>query len=366
MKKAKVNVGKMVAKAASIASPHEKVRQLRAAKMVNGVPRAIAADLRDADPAPGVPVNGHGEPAAPAPVTQEDLPEAQGLLVPLKFLAAALEIAPKGESRPYLNGVYLHQLPDGQTRVVATEGHRLLVLNLAPGQAEIAWARQGGILLPTEDLRRIVRWFGKDGEVLVSYGVGHPSVKLTSHGDCGSFSIPALGDYATRYPDYQRIMLSSAEVLTSERVALESTNLNPDYLKSAGVIANKLEAKGIMPFIGGDAKATVLFTFPGVPEAVMYIMPMGQPDECVPAPVMRMIGSDAIKSTISRLQAAEKISRENAKRTKIAKFKEQSTVKADKLAERITKLKAALQPLIEAPKPAATAAPAEAATSEQA
>ena len=348
MKKAKVSVGKMIAKAAALTSPHEKVAKLRAEK-INGVPRVVAEALLDAN---SVKANGAEAPAAPAPVSQEELQPAQGVLVPLKFLAAALEIAPKGDARTYLNGVYVHQLADGQTRVVATEGHRLLVLALHAGQGEIAWARAGGILLPTDDLKRIVRWFGKDGDVMVSYGIGHPHAVLTKHGDCGVFTLQVAPDYASRFPDYQKIMLTTSELLTAERVPLESTNLNPDYLKSAGVVANKLEAKGIMPWICGDAKATVLFTFTGMPEAVMYLSPMGQPEECLPAPTARLIGTDAIKQTIAKLLAAEKVSRENAKRAKVKHCIEQSLARADKIAERIVKLKEALKPLIAAPKPA--------------
>jgi len=290
------------------------------------------------------PVTIEQQPKPPEPVI---LAEPQTLRLDLKFLHACITVAPTKDVRTYLNGVHIHQLPDGQTRVVATDGHRLLAV-VVPNEQTLEWAAGGGVTLPTSELQRIARYFGKQGEVDIAFGIGHPTATISQPGDMAKFSLTLLTD--DRWPDYQRVMDAGAAAFSSERVSMETANINTDYLKSAGHIANQLDAKGVMPFVGGDPKCWVVFTFAEVPEALLYIMPMGQPDECVSDTATRMLGKASMTETVALLREQAKLKTARAKVAKHKFFRDQFTAASLKLNQRADALESKLMLQITGPK----------------
>jgi hypothetical protein len=292
----------------------------------------------------------NGTPKAPE-VTE--LPPAQVLELPVRFLAAALTVAPSSEKRTYLNGVRIHQLPSGQLRIVATDGHRLLAISIE-GAPRTDWAA-AGITIATDQLQRIVRYLGKDAEtVSVSFGVGHKAVTLS--GDAvATFSAQPLETYGVPYPDYQRVMDQAVSAFTSQRVEMETSSLDPKYIKSAAAIAAVLGSKGIMPFIGGDSKLATVFTFADVPQALLYIMPQAAPQNCIEAPALRMLGSSASADIVAKLKEQAAASRKHAKTCKHKKFADLSIGRAERLEARALSIQAAISVKLEAPKPAPTA-----------
>src|SRR3546814_9350166 len=84
------------------------------------------------------------------------------------------------ETRYYLNGVYLHHVQDWTWRAVATDGHRLMIADLALPDAtgvlptiEGAKAWGDGIIIPRKAIRLAVAALGKceDGVSFQAGGV---------------------------------------------------------------------------------------------------------------------------------------------------------------------------------------------------
>lgn len=281
----------------------------------------------------------------------EALAPAQLLDLPMKYLAAALSIAPQDDSRYYLNGVYVHQLEDLAVRLVATDGHRLFVCSFAR-ETEIAWARKGAIL-PAEELQRIVRYLGKKAPaVRVEFGVGHPSMKVQEIDGMGSFQVKAIDG---EFPDYQRVVDAAAAVFSAEREEMSLTQIDSKYLKAAGALAAQLESRGVIPFLAEqNSSAASVFAFAEVPEALLYIMSQRTADkqEALPAPTVKLFGEAAMRQALVNLEAQVKRTRENAKAAKHEKFRVQFEQKADRLQLRIDQLRANLAPKLAAPAPA--------------
>jgi hypothetical protein len=287
---------------------------------------------------------------AEAPAAEELAP-AVSIEVPTRLLRAALSVAGKDDSRYYLNGVRIHQTPDGQTRVVATDGCRLLVANFTLESA-IDWAREG-VTVPTEQLTRMLRYFGKDAAMLdVSFGVGHQHMIFTAPGDGGSFKVAPIDG---QYPDYQKVMDSGAEAFTAERDGVAAPMIDPAYLKSASQVAAAFESEGIQAHTGSsNAKTPVVFTFQGVDSAVLYIMPKTvAADYSLPDATVKMYGRGAMKKTVEDLRESAKHSRNHAKKCKHEKFKKLSIARAERLEAQADAIEAANSVKIAGPKASA-------------
>lgn len=295
-----------------------------------------------------------GKPAQPE---QVELPAAQAIDVPLKFVVAALSIAPKNDTRMCLGGVYLHQLEDKALRIVATDGHRLFVAQVEQEQ-EISWLRQG-VIVPRAQLERILKYIGKDAPGLrIEYGTGHPSLKIEEIGGMAVFQFAPVDG---TYPDYQRVVDSAAPVFTAEREELSMTTIDSDYLKAAGALSAQLGSKGIIPFLTGqDSSVPSVFAFGNVPEALLYIASQRSRAEALPAPTVKLFGADAMQRTLADLEAQIVKTREGAQAAKHEKFRDQKNLKADRLQARADELRAALSTKLAAP--AAAVAPPPAAS----
>lgn len=322
----------------------------------------VTAPATPADKAPAA-VVATQEPAAAAPAATETeaeaLAPAQELELPLNFVKAALSIAPKDDTRYYLNGVYVQQLDDLVVRLVATDGHRLFVSSFEQ-KTEIAWARPG-VILPREELERIVKYVGKDAPGLrVEFGVNHPSLKIHEIAGMAVFTLKAIDG---KYPDYQRVVDSAASVFSAEREELQQTTLDSSYLKAAGALAAVLESKGIIPFLATEESAPSVFAFADRPEALLYIMGQRNDRPALAAPTIKLFGAAAMQATLEKLEEQITRTEANAKAAKHEKFRKQFEDKAARLRLRAEQIRSNLLPALPAPAASQSppAAPAEAA-----
>jgi hypothetical protein len=289
---------------------------------------------------------------APAPAATPPKAEAEALGpathvdLPVKFLSAALAIAPKGDVRHYLNGVLVQQIDDKQLRLVATDGHRLFVAHLDPG-CVLDWAQGGGIIIPREELERVVKYIGKAAELRVQFGLRHPSMKLLEIAGIGEFTVkPTDGPY----PDYQRVVDEAGASLGGEREQLAVSQIDSKYLKSAGVVAATLESKGIIPFLSAPgSRAPSVFAFSEVPNALLYIMGQEGRAEALPAATIKLFGVDAMRTALAKIEEQIEVSERNAKTTKHEHFRVASLQKVERLKLRAEQLRTNLAPKLPAP-----------------
>lgn len=292
---------------------------------------------------------------------QDELAPIEVLELPMRFLSAALSIAPKDDTRYYLNGVYVHQLDDRTVRLVATDGHRLFLASVEHDK-RIEWA-QAGVILPREELVRIEKFLGKDAEkVEVRYGLKHPSMTLLEIGGIAQFTVKPIDG---KFPDYQRVVDSSAAVFTAEREELTQTTIDAKYLKAAGALSAALNSKGIIPFLAPqDATYASVFAFADVPEALLYVMAQRNDKPALAAPTIALFGADAMRAQLAKLEEQIKHTRANAKAAKHEKFRVQFEQKADRLQLRADQIRANLSTKLTGPtvdQSPAVKAPAEAA-----
>jgi DNA polymerase-3 subunit beta len=293
----------------------------------------------------------------------EELEPATVVTVPVKYLAAALAIAPKKDTRYYLNAVYLQQLGDS-LRIVATDGHRLLVI--ATEEKKVLPWGEAGLLIPRDELERVVKFVGKtnargEGSTLeISYGRNHPVVKLNAPADIGSFSFSPVDG---KYPDYQKIVESAGAVMAVERSPTETSAIQSAYMKSAGVIAAQLESDSVFSFMGGHSKQACVFTFAGEPGALLYIQPFASDRPALQSRTVQLIGEVGMARSLAALKAHETRCREAAKSCDDQKAAEALIGKANVFLARADEIRAMLAVKLTGPtsaKPAQEEAGAEA------
>ena len=243
--------------------------------------------------------------APQSPTLAEVIPATQSLAVPLKFINAALLTSGKDDIRYYLNGVYLHAV-DGEIRICATDGHRLIVSRFMPEKdARIPQWAEDGLILPRGDLQQALPLLGKNAHmhtepcVTIAQAPGSPAVSLRSTNGFATF---ALTPVEGKFPDYARVLASVGEVLArGEGEAMESAGINSLYLRGATDIAARLGAKAIHSFVGSKDQAAI-FTFDGAPDTVLIIMAM-RTGPSVSDGVVKLLGSGSINSSIGALRA---------------------------------------------------------------
>lgn len=128
---------------------------------------------------------------------------------------AASRIRAKNDLRYYLNGIFV-EATKSQTLVVATDGHRLIVLRSA---AENGLKDAVSLIIPADAARCIVD--GSLGSLR--------QLQLTQLPD-GKWQVPLLKwgidmtfhPIAANYPDWRKVIPKS--------VSMEATNLNPKYV----------------------------------------------------------------------------------------------------------------------------------------
>lgn len=294
------------------------------------------------------------------PKAAEELGPGETIELNLVHLRAAMAIAPKDDTRPYMNGVYIHASGE-QLRLVATDGHRMIV-TARQLEKKASWLEKG-IILPTDALARIVKYIGKDetAGITVEFGANWVQAQIREKGGMATFAVNPLLDM--KYPEYQKVLDAGAEVFVSAREEYQSSPVQSAYLKAAGAIAGVLGAVSIRPFVGSPEQP-VVFTFDGDASCILYVMPFSESQaKELPAPTVQLYGKAAIEQTIVKLREQIEISKANAERTKHAKFRTQSLAKVERLQARIDNLKAAITPKLQGPAP--TPAPAEVSTAKE-
>jgi len=109
--------------------------------------------------------------------------------------------------RYYLNGM-LWEITPGRLRAVATDGHRLALVNAA---VEVEPEKRIQAILPRKGITELNRLLGQEGEVKVTMGTNHLSI------ECPEYRFTTkLVDGA--YPDYERVIpIGGTKVLEGER-----------------------------------------------------------------------------------------------------------------------------------------------------
>lgn len=290
---------------------------------------------------------------ASATTEQKDLAPAVSVTIAAKYLHAAIAVAPKKDTRHYLNGVYIHQIGT-DLRMVATDGHRMLVLTM-PCEKVLPWGEKG-VILPREELGRIASYIGKPkaGEPLsfdVSFGVDHPFATI-QESTGATFPIrPVDGTF----PDYMTILGKASDAFTAQREVAVVAAMNASYLKAAGAIAAQLESDNVFPFFGGQEGEPTVFTFGGEPGALLFVMPIRDAGEALKPQTIKLIGAEGMKGTLAALKAHATRLTKAAAQTKDKAEKDKLLTKARGYTERMETIMASV---------AALPAPAEAPTTE--
>lgn len=245
-------------------------------------------------------------------------PRVQSLTIPLSFVTAALIICGRDDVRYYLNGVFIHEV-DGEVRVCATDGHRLIVSRFIPekGQRIPIWAKDG-IIIPRSDLVQAMPIFAKNASCQEAPRYMHPAKSLENESitidlapgsdlaqlrTANGFASFRMKLIEGKFPDYARVLAGhGANLARGEGDAMRTSTLSASYVKSAAEVAAKLGAKAINSFMG-DQQAAALFTFDGAPDTVLIIMSMRGCDEQVSDGVIKLLGPEAMAASISALKA---------------------------------------------------------------
>ena len=283
---------------------------------------------------------------------QKDLGPAVSVTIGAKYLHAALAVAPKKDTRHYLNGVYVHQI-GAELRMVATDGHRMLVLTM-PCDKVLPWGEKG-VILPREELGRIASYIGKPktGEPLdfdVSFGVDHAFATIQ---DASGATFPVRPVDGT-FPDYMTILGKASDAFTAEREVAVVAAMNAGYMKAAGAIAAQLESDNVFPFFGGKEGDPTVFTFGGEPGALLFVMPIRDAGEALKPQTIKLIGAAGMKGTLAALKAHATRLTKAAAQTKDKAEKERLLSKAKGYSTRMEEIMATVAAL-----PAPAAAPAE-------
>lgn len=105
------------------------------------------------------------------------------------------------ETRYYLNGIYLHQKPDGSTlRAVATDGHRLACID-STDAVDLSAHERRSVIVPRTLIAKLKPLLGKGGNEPVTITVQHYKMRIAT----GAVEIMAKTINGT-YPDYTRVI----------------------------------------------------------------------------------------------------------------------------------------------------------------
>lgn len=331
------------AKASSDPVDFEKVRAARkgqaapASKPAETVTYTPADATNGASRATIAPVSATQAPADETP--QLELGPAFAVSIDVEQLAPMVSIAPTKESRPYLNAVLLHKAGDA-LRLVSSDGHRMLVQSIEH-EGELPWAEGEGVLLPSEELARILKYTGKSGAVELVFGENHPHVAIETYS--ATFRVKPVD---AKFPPYARILEKCGDVFSAERPLAETSAVNPKHLKSAGQVASLFKAQGVFCYMG-DPKAEIVFTFAGVPGVVLVQMPLDTTGQGFDPSVARLIGASGMKGTLAALKANVTRNENWAKEAKTDADRERFTLAAARLQQRIGQIMAGLELALE-------------------
>lgn len=243
-----------------------------------------------------------------------------GVAIPLNLLQASLLIAAKNDIRYHLCSVYIHGV-DGEFRIVATDGHRMIVSRFKPaGKAALPKWAEPGIMIPRNEFAQALPFLARNGvtkvqsirstydkrngsyapAVLIDVSEDGKKAQLRSANGFASFTVDLVD---AKFPDYAKVMASNAATLArgDSDVPLEAAALSTEYIRAVGDIGQRLGAKAVHSFTSSKDHAS-FFTFDGAPDTVLIIMPMKAGD-AVPDGVVRILGRDGVSLSIIALKA---------------------------------------------------------------
>lgn len=227
-------------------------------------------------------------------------PLYEGITVPLPALRAALSVASKEETRPYLNGVFVHYI-DGDVRLVATDGHRMVVASCPWDTEPPAWL-EGGIILDREGLTRPLGFLASQRAetARIAYLEGAQRAVLSDPEDTASFKVSLVDG---TFPDYTTV-INTIKVFGERKLSdMASTVYSPSYLKGVGDLAKILDADEVRLHGAENTEDPTLITFPSEPRVVMILMPMrGFKDKALPSPTVKLV-EGPVARTIAALRA---------------------------------------------------------------
>ena len=138
------------------------------------------------------------------------------------------------ETRYYLNGIYLHER-DGKLRLVATDGHRLGLAEIAPAKA--LPANLAGIIVPRGAVPELMRLAADAKKETITLEISGHRLRV-AHGDV-EFGTKLVDGV---FPDYDRVIPKQNDCRFSVgRVALEGAIARCAALGSDGNNAVKIE-----------------------------------------------------------------------------------------------------------------------------
>lgn len=179
----------------------------------------------------------------------------------IAYIKAAAVCAAVGDVRYYLNGVMVEIL-ENETRYVATDGNRLVILreNLAKDDPAQVPAQ---IIVPNEIVKAIKPAFKKQSHADLSYSDNVGECKISGLAVDLSFR-PIDG----KFPDYLR-------VIPAGKPSMESGQFNPDYLADFKRVIEKAFSSKSFPVIypnGKESPAIVMHG--GCADMLGVVMPL--------------------------------------------------------------------------------------------
>lgn len=252
----------------------------------------------------------------PATIDQEtgdqaavELPAAQHVNLPISALVAALECAARSDDRYYLNSVLI-QSEGEDIRIVATDGHRILVQSMPLGdQVMPEWAIKG-VLIDRDQLAEalpMLRRNSSDGAARcrIGTGEGHQFASIASMNGFVEFKAKLVDG---KFPDYKRVIECAGPSLAhAGAVPMQSGTLNAKYLGAAAKIAMLLDRREtkVEPSVTGfmtQAEAASVFLFPHAPGAVYIVMPVKADTTAYTVQSLAVL-APAARASISALRA---------------------------------------------------------------
>jgi hypothetical protein len=288
----------------------------------------------------------HVPPAGADEQIQHEVQPLTGVKLPSSALEAAILVAPKDDTRTYLNGVFLHRV-GADVRVVTTNGSAMLVQSFPATEAELqqcTWLDKG-IIIPREIAERARK--ALPDQPIVEFGAGQPRLVIRDAKD----EVTLRGaPIESAFPDYAKVMTDAGKVLEGgERGPLDATTQDPKLTQLAVKVASCLDSKSINIFQGPTRSGASVYTFGGAPGVLLLVMPMQAEAEVMPATTARLIGPAGLKGTLAALRAHQTRNLKAAKAEKDPKKKKAAQDLADSFKSRIAALVAASSKALPAP-----------------
>lgn len=283
------------------------------------------------------------EPEAPAEVI-EGAPTPAGVPVPVKFLSAALQVAARADVRFYLMGVFVHAV-EGELRVVATDGHRMIISRFVPPSPLPSWT-QAGVIIPRAELAQVLPLISRrenareasDGLVYLDLDEQRKRLAVRSADGFCSFSLEPV---EAAFPDYPKVIDRAAgNFARGEGTPLEAVGLDVRYVRAAADIGQRLGARAIHAFAPTSPDVAALFTFAGAPDSLYVVMPMRLDEPAVGEGVVRIIGESGAKASVAAFRAhltrvtqALKGAKSNEERKRLEERRATLSAKVERLLE---------------------------------